>query len=191
MCKIKTDQFPLDYLDITLPDTPYIPYKYDGWENVKKFVRQQEYCMSNSYIGTFYPSNKFSCNYNNMKLAVSGFFEFYSETKEKKVYKLTQSYLQDDKFYGTADSTLTIKDKYNNTHWNAEIVFQLDTLIDFDWEVRLFPTIATNLDDEDFYFVIDQAYKINKDVCNYTDDNNNGVKLLLTRILFILIAFLF
>lgn len=127
-----------------------------------------------------------------MKLAVSGFFEFYLETKEKKVYKLTQSYLQDDIFYGTADSTLTIKDKFNNTHWNAEIVFQLDTLIDFDWEVRLFPTIATNLDDEDFYFVNDQAYKINKEVCNYTDDNNNnGVKLLLTRSLFILIAFLF
>ena len=190
-CSIDISSYPLDFSDIELPEDilAMVPYEYEGWEELRKTVSAAEYCMSSSYIGTFTPNDKYSCHGGNFReLTVKGVFETNLQSNIKEKYELQALYIEDEfhKYYTNqyADVTLKINDKIDSTQWNAEIVYKLSA----KYEVRFFPTIASNLDNEDFYIISSNKYNVTEEACK--DSTLYGTRLNIKKSLFMLISFL-
>ena len=189
-CSIDISKYPLDFADIELPEDIFgmVPYEYEGWEEMLKTVSLYEHCMPSSYIGTFTPNDTYSCRGGNYReLIVKGVFEtnLHSEINEK--YELQALYIEDEfhRYYSNqyADLTLKINDKIDNTQWNAEIIYKLEA----KYEARFFPTIASNIDNEDFYIKSSNNYNLNETCKN---SSPYGVRLNIKKSLFMLIFFL-
>ena len=107
--------------------------------------------------GTFTTDKTINCTYNNKfwEIAISGFIEknYLKEGDLKSNYELFSSYLQDEfhqkALHGFANCKLRIKDKFNNTHLNAEMFYQLNST----YEARFFPTVAYHHDDPDMFYI--------------------------------------
>ena len=189
-CSIDISKYPLDFADIELPEDIFgmVPYEYEGWEEMLKTVSLYEHCMPSSYIGTFTPNDTYSCRGGNYReLIVKGVFEtnLHSEINEK--YELQALYIEDEfhRYYRDqyANLTLKINDKIDNIQWNAEIIYKLEA----KYEARFFPTIASNIDNEDFYIKSSNNYNLNETCKN---SSPYGVRLNIKKSLFMLIFFL-
>ena len=189
-CSIDISKYPLDFADIELPEDIFgmVPYEYEGWEEMLKTVSLYEHCMPSSYIGTFTPNDTYSCRGGNYReLIVKGVFEtnLHSEINEK--YELQALYIEDEfhRYYSNqyANLTLKINDKIDNIQWNAEIIYKLEA----KYEARFFPTIASNIDNEDFYIKSSNNYNLNETCKN---SSPYGVRLNIKKSLFMLIFFL-
>ena len=140
-----------------------VPYEYEGWEEMLKTVSLYENCMPSSYIGTFTPNDTYSCRGGNYReLIVKGVFETNLHSKINEKYELQALYIEDEfhRYYSNqyANLTLKINDKIDNTQWNAEIIYKLEA----KYEARFFPTIASNIDNEDFYIKSSNNYNLNE-----------------------------
>ena len=189
-CSIDISNYPLEAATIKLPEdiSAIVPYEYEGWENVNKVVESYENCMTSSYLGTFTPNEKYSCVARQLReLTVEGVFEKFLQSEIKSEYALQTLYVQDElhKYYTNqyADSTLKIKDKIDNTRYNAEIVFKLQA----QYEARFFPTIASNLENEDVYIKNSKQYKVTEDECPVQYGNMLNLKIILFALLFFLL----
>ena len=190
-CSIDISNYPLEGAAIKLPEdiSTMLPYEYQGWEKVNKVVETYENCMTSSYLGTFTPNEKYSCFTKQFKeLTVNGVFEKFLQSEIKSEYKLQTLYLQDElhKYYTNqyANSTLKIKDKIDNTRYNAEIIFILEA----QYEARFFPTIASNLQNEDVYIKNSRQYNVTGDQCPVKKEYGKMLNLKIS--LFALLFFL-
>ena len=189
-CAIDISSYPLDFTDIELPKDilGMVPYEYEGWDELLKTVSKYEYCMPSSYIGTFTPNDNYSCHGGNYReLIVKGVFETNLHPEINEKYELLALYIEDEfhRYYSNqyANLTLKINDKIDNTQWNAEIIFKLEA----KYEARFFPTIASNIDNEDFYIKSSNNYNLNETCKN---SSPYGVRLNIKKSLFMLIFFL-
>ena len=190
ICSININIYPLDDLDIKLPDdiSLMLPYEYDGWEKVLRVVRLQQYCMP-KYIAQFIPSDNKTCNKSQFReLTIPGILNMDIPTDLKSKYDLYCAYIKDE-FHqsdhkGYDNCTLIIKNKINYTSANAEIIYKLEA----NYNARFYPIIASNINKEDFYINTFKKYNLTE-VCNKT--KSNGKMLFLNKYLFILLLFLF
>ena len=189
-CSIDISKYPLDFADIELPEDIFgmVPYEYEGWEEMLKTVSLYEHCMPSSYIGTFTPNDTYSCRGGNYReLIVKGVFETNLHSKINEKYELQALYIEDEfhRYYSNqyANLTLKINDKIDNIQWNAEIIYKLEA----KYEARFFPTIASNIDNEDFYIKSSNNYNLNETCKN---SSPYGVRLNIKKSLFMLIFFL-
>ncbi len=184
ICSINIEIYPLDNFDITLPSdiSSMLDYDYEGWENVQREVRKEQYCMP-KYIGKIKPNNKTTCkNDTNFKeLNVQGILTMDIPKDLKSKYNLNCSYLKDESVYKKEfeDCTLNITNKINSTYANVEMIYKLKA----NYKVKFYPTIATNIENEDFYIKSFDEYNLTK-VCK-------GKMPFLNKYLFIFILFLF
>ena len=183
ICSINIDIYPLDNFDITLPSdiSSMLDYEYVGWEKVQKEVRKEQYCMP-KYIGEIRFKNETTCkNDTKIELTIKGYLKMDIPKTLKSQYKLNCSYFKDESVDKNEfdDCTLNINNTINSSYVNVEMIYKVKAKN----KVKFYPTIAMNIENEDFYIKSSDEYNLTQ-VCK-------GNMPFLNKYLFIFILFLF
>jgi len=170
-CSIDVKTFPLKFTRVELPESIlHVDFEYSGWENVisNPIINSGVNCMYKSILSLsqFYPDSKEKVNHTCLsddkhELKIPGLFVPKHLYSTKNDYELINFCKCGYNFNCCNDNCiLSIYDKVNDTHSKSE----LKCIIEGSKTVELFPTIATDLDNDiEAYLRTSEKYDLN---CN-------------------------